>query len=163
MAKQQGDAEDSTRIELFDASGESKRQSIMSILLDYNRSKNLAFFEARELPANKPQPLNVVALGPEERVLGGLIADTQFSWLMIDMLSVVEDMRRSGIGRRLMAAAEAEAIARGCSNSFVDTMDYQAPGFYEKLGYCVAGKLEDWDSHGHCKYFFTKKLNGHAT
>jgi hypothetical protein len=35
---------------------------------------------------------------------------------------------------------------------------YQSPDFYRKLGYQVAGKLEDWDSHEHMKYFFTKKL-----
>jgi hypothetical protein len=38
-------------------------------------------------------------------------------------------------------------------------MDYQAPAFYQKLGYQIAGKLEDWDSLGHSKYLFTKQLN----
>ena len=37
-------------------------------------------------------------------------------------------------------------------------METQAPEFYEKAGYRVAGLLEDWDSHGNSKFFFVKDL-----
>lgn len=37
-------------------------------------------------------------------------------------------------------------------------MDYQAPDFYQRAGYRVAGQLPDWDSHGHTKLFFVKLL-----
>ena len=37
-------------------------------------------------------------------------------------------------------------------------MDYQAPGFYQSIGYQIAGQLDDWDSHGHTKYFLGKDL-----
>ena len=37
-------------------------------------------------------------------------------------------------------------------------MDYQAPDFYESLGYTITGRLDDWDSHGHAKLFLVKRL-----
>jgi len=59
-----------------------------------------------------------------------------------------------------MELAEQEATARGCRYAYVDTMDYQAPTFYRKLGYQLAGQLDDWNSRGHAKCFFTKRLVG---
>jgi GNAT superfamily N-acetyltransferase len=73
-------------------------------------------------------------------------------------MAVVPAERGQGTGSRLLAAAEAEAVARGCRYVYVDTMDYQAPIFYSKRGYEAAGRLEDWDSHGHSKCFFVKRL-----
>ena len=67
--------------------------------------------------------------------------------------------RRQGIGRQILLAAEREAIERGCQYAFLDTMQFQAPAFYEKLGYSQAGVIPDWDSHGHAKYYFVKAIS----
>jgi GNAT superfamily N-acetyltransferase len=134
------------------------QESIHILLQKYNQACNPIFFDERELAENAPKPLNVVALDAQGVVLGGLIAETQFAWLKVSIMAVAETQRPHGIGRRLLEMAEQEATSRGCRYAYVDTMDYQSPDFYRKLGYQVAGKLEDWDSHGHMKYFFTKKL-----
>jgi ribosomal protein S18 acetylase RimI-like enzyme len=63
-----------------------------------------------------------------------------------------------GIGQRLIPMAEAEAALRVCTSIFVDTMSYQAPDFYKRLGYGQLGFFRDWDSHGHDKYFFVNQL-----
>ena len=42
-------------------------------------------------------------------------------------------------------------------------MSYQAPEFYERLGYHVVGRIPDWDSHGHDKLYFTKDLRERKT
>jgi hypothetical protein len=55
-------------------------------------------------------------------------------------------------------AAEQDAIRRRCKYVFLDTMDYQAPEFYQNLGYRIAGQIEDWDSHGHTKYWMVRTL-----
>ena len=55
-----------------------------------------------------------------------------------------EDRRRQGYGTRLMQAAEAEAVRRGCGKAMVDTDSFQAPGFYAKLGYEVLGEVEGY-------------------
>jgi predicted N-acetyltransferase YhbS len=91
-------------------------------------------------------------------VAGGLIGTTQLLWLKVEILSVASQFRRQGVGSRLMAIAEAEAVRRGCKYAYVDTMEYQAPSFYQALGYQIAGRLDDWDSHGHAKYFLKKTL-----
>jgi ribosomal protein S18 acetylase RimI-like enzyme len=134
------------------------QDAIYGMLRAYNRASSPEFYSARDLPENAPQPLNVVALDEQGIVLGGVIAETQFAWLKVSYLVVATEQRHYGIGRRLMMLAEHEAGARGCRYAYVDTMDYQAPEFYRKLGYQLAGRLDDWDSHGHAKHFFTKRL-----
>jgi ribosomal protein S18 acetylase RimI-like enzyme len=136
------------------------QDAIYGMLRAYNRASSPEFYSARELPGNAPQPLNVVALDEQGLVLGGVIAETQFAWLKVTYLVVAPERRRRGIGRRLMELAEQEATARGCRYAYVDTMDYQAPTFYRKLGYQLAGQLDDWNSRGHAKCFFTKRLVG---
>jgi ribosomal protein S18 acetylase RimI-like enzyme len=138
-------------------------EAVVSILKGYNRDRNPAFYEARERPENAPKPLSVVAFDADGAVVGGLIGETQFAWLKVSIVAVAEHARGQGVGRRLMELGENEAIARGCRHVYLDTMDYQAPGFYQKLGYTVAAKLDDWDSHGHTRYYFTKELNRRET
>ena len=48
---------------------------------------------------------------------------------------VREDRRETGVGARLVAAFESEAVARGCTHVFVTSFTFQAPGFYQRLGY----------------------------
>ena len=146
------------QIRLLEELDEAAEQEILLPLRDYNRTNNATFYEARERPENTPRPMNVVACDDNGRIVGGLMGETQFYWLKIKYMSVAEDHRRRGVGRDIVAAAEAEAIVRGCRYSFVDTMDYQAPVFYQKLGYEIAGQLPNWDSHGHTKLFLMKRL-----
>jgi ribosomal protein S18 acetylase RimI-like enzyme len=138
------------------------QESIHALLREYNQASNPNHFDARALPEHAPRPLNVVALDAQGEVLGGLIGETQLSWLKVSIMAVAVAQRRRGLGSRLLELAEQEAATRGCRYAYVDTMNYQSPDFYEKLGYHVAGKLEDWDSHGHIKYFFTKQLSPRA-
>jgi ribosomal protein S18 acetylase RimI-like enzyme len=68
-----------------------------------------------------------------------------------------EALRRQGYGRALLAAAEEEARRRGCRYAHLDTMSFQALGFYEQQGYQVFGKLDDLPA-GHYRYFLKKAL-----
>lgn len=133
-------------------------EAVNAILRTYNRQRNPIFYGLRDLPEHLPKPLNLVAYDSANTVIGGLLAETQFEWLKIHILVVAEHVRRQGIGRRLMTMAEEEAKRRGCKRSFVDTMGFQSPDFYQRLQYQLAGKLDNWDSHGHAKYFYTKIL-----
>lgn len=60
----------------------------------------------------------------------------------IEFLWITAARRRQGLGTELVAAAEADARAHGCDVIFVDTHDFQAPRFYERLGYTKIGRAE---------------------
>jgi GNAT superfamily N-acetyltransferase len=54
---------------------------------------------------------------------------------VIAHLWVQESQRSRGLGRTLLQAAEAEASRRGCDQVVESTHSFQAPAFYERLGY----------------------------
>jgi GNAT superfamily N-acetyltransferase len=102
-------------------------------------------------------PVAILARDGRGEVVAGLYGHTVWGWLQVKYLWVSQGLRRSGLGRRIMEAAESEASKRGCHAALVDTIDFQAPGFYEKLGYRVFGKLENFP-RGHTRIFFHKQL-----
>jgi GNAT superfamily N-acetyltransferase len=73
-------------------------------------------------------------------------------------LWVRDDLRRQGLGARLLEAAEREAIRRGCREMQLDTHSYQAPGFYRRQGYAQTGELPGWPGEGRTRIFFRKAL-----
>jgi ribosomal protein S18 acetylase RimI-like enzyme len=76
----------------------------------------------------------------------------------IMQLWVREDERGRGHGRALMRAVEGEAGRRRCSQITVATHSFQAPHFYEKLGYQPVGAVVDYPK-GHAKLHYVKRLN----
>jgi GNAT superfamily N-acetyltransferase len=99
-----------------------------------------------------------VWLRQEGRVVGGAYGDTHYGWLYLGLLWVDEAHRGQGWGRRLVERFEAEATTRGCRGCWVDTYGFQAPGFYESLGYREFGRLEDFPI-GSARHFFWKPLD----
>ena len=75
----------------------------------------------------------------------------------MELLAVPESMRGQGIGTELMRRAEREAVVRGCRNAWLDTFEFQARPFYEKLGYTCFGELADYPP-GFSRYFLRKAL-----
>jgi GNAT superfamily N-acetyltransferase len=123
----------------------------------HNWSANPAFMELLQQQGEQVRSLILLAT-IDDRVVGGLFAETQLAWLRISIMSVDPERRSKGIGAALLAEAERQAIARGCRHAYVDTMAYQAPRFYLAHGFTVVGEIADWDSHGHSKLFLSKLL-----
>jgi GNAT superfamily N-acetyltransferase len=82
---------------------------------------------------------------------------TLWQWLTIDWLWLEETVRGQGFGSQLLAIAEDEGRRRGCVNSYVETLSFQAPDFYQKHGYQIVGELQDFPA-GHSRYYLRKSL-----
>ncbi|WP_347901001.1 GNAT family N-acetyltransferase [Pseudomonas purpurea] len=92
-----------------------------------------------------------------DEILGGLYGSVFYQWLFIDLLSVPEQARGQGVGSRLMHMAEALAQQKNCVGMYLDTFEFQAPGFYKKMGFSEFGHMDDYPP-GHKRFFFQKRL-----
>ena len=66
-------------------------------------------------------------------------------------------LRGQGYGTHLVQAAEQEAAARGGHHVLLDTHSFQAPAFYQHLGYEVFAVLDEYPRH-HRNYYLRKRL-----
>ncbi len=120
-----------------------------------------AFSRGRGYPW-QPAPLVLALRADDGAIAGGLIADVQWGWLRIGILSVAEEVRGGGWGRRLVEAAEWAAVAAGRHSAWVDTSRFQSPGFYQRLGYRTFGELPDYPV-GAVRLFLCKRLSADST
>ncbi len=104
------------------------------------------------------EPLRLFLRDEKGEVVGGLLADTYWGWLDVGSIWVAEHLREHGYGRELMARAEAEGLRRGCTQAFLDTFSFQAREFYQRLGYAVAGTLDEFPP-GHRRFLMRKRLS----
>jgi len=121
--------------------------------------EGLHAFNRQHAADENHQGLVLLIRGEDGSVAGGLLGETYWGWLHVGILWVEEGLRGKGYGTRLLAMAEAEAVRRGCRAVYLDTLDFQAPPFYERLGYSVWGKLSDFPP-GHSRYWVKKELAG---
>ena len=61
----------------------------------------------------------------------------------IETVWIHRDLRGHGLGTQLLQAAEHEARRRGCQQMILGSYSFQAPGFYQKLGFEVFAVLEE--------------------
>lgn len=104
--------------------------------------------------AKKMKPMEPLALlikDKEGQTKGGLKAFTYYGCLYVDSLWIERPWRHLKLGTKLMLEAEEIAKKRGCTFATVTTMDWEAQGFYEKLGYSLEYTRSGYqnDSHMH--------------
>lgn len=109
----------------------------------------------RHVRTDPPQPLDLFLRAESGEIVGGLVADTYWNWLVVEDFWLHTDLRGRGYGRQLLALAEATAQARGCHHAQLTTYSFQARGFYEKAGYQVVGALTDYPPGA--TYFWLRK------
>jgi N-acetylglutamate synthase-like GNAT family acetyltransferase len=63
-----------------------------------------------------------------------------------------------GLGRKLLEAAIAEAIVRGCQSVWALSYSFQAPNLYEKCGFERVAELADWPP-GHAHIVLRRRLS----
>ena len=126
--------------------GEAKR----AVLSGLNAFNKRAFGKIDHVPLS-------VTLREKRDIVGDVIGYTHVGWLFVQFFWIDEKYRRKGLGKRLLDMAEQEARRRDAKNVYLDTFSFQAPGFYEKLGYREFGRLKDYPA-GHYRAWMTKAL-----
>ncbi|RXJ67202.1 histone acetyltransferase [Veronia nyctiphanis] len=90
--------------------------------------------------------------------LGGMTGKMLFSSLHVHYFWLSEPLRGLGVGSQVIQHVELEAKNRGISNVYLDTYSFQAPKFYEKLGYIEVGRYSDYPKAGIDKIFYQKHI-----
>lgn len=138
----------STTLELTDQPADADVDFLHHALYTFNRALTTD---------DDHRPLATLLRTSTGELIGGLLGGTYWNWLYIEILWVAETHRDQGHGRVLLAAAEREAIHRGCHHAHLNTHDFQAVEFYRKQGYTIAGQLEDLPP-GHIRFLMKKDL-----
>ncbi|MBL8836968.1 MAG: GNAT family N-acetyltransferase [Alphaproteobacteria bacterium] len=143
---------DSTRISLRRRFDPAVSKALLKGLIDYNEQKT---------GLRSYRYVQLAARDRKGRVIGALEGGIWYGWLFIKLLWVDEASRHGGIGRRLIARAEAEAVRQGCVGAWLDTFSFQARPFYERLGYRLFGTIDGYPP-GHKRFFLQKRLKAPA-
>ena len=127
--------------------------------------------EERQFVREKLDEFNAEAFGPttvEEfglairdeagNPIGGLTGSVLWDWLHIHVIWVSEELRKQGLGSKLMLAGEQEGVKRGCKYAKLHTFSFQARPFYERQGYQVIAETKDFPE-GHSQYLMFKPLD----
>jgi GNAT superfamily N-acetyltransferase len=82
-----------------------------------------------------------------EKIVGGCSGDNMYGGLFVGYLWVTESLRGKGYGTQLMQRAEALAKESKCNFIAVNTFDWEALGFYKKLGFYVEFERKGFDKN----------------
>jgi GNAT superfamily N-acetyltransferase len=126
--------------------------------------------ELEEFLVNRIYQFNAQITGYfDARLLGGrvrapsgetLAAFNGHTWggcCVVSNLWVDDARRRQGLGRSLLEAVEAEAVRRGCAQIVLSTHSFQAPAFYERMGYLKISVIYDRPK-GYADIVFVKRF-----
>lgn len=118
-------------------------------LTEYNKNKT---------GLEMPPTTNAVYVKDGDEIKGGVVFVCMKPWTYVKQLWVSEELRGTGYGAKLLAAAEDEARKQGSSKVMLDTFSFQAPEFYKKQGYTVISNIEGYPIEGAKRYWLTKEL-----
>ena len=98
-----------------------------------------------------------ISLREGDKIVGGIVGEVWTTVLFIQFFWMEQKLRGKDYGTRLIKAIEDEARKFGATRSYLDTMSFQAPGFYRACGYEEFGSIEGYPD-GVTRHWFTKAL-----
>jgi GNAT superfamily N-acetyltransferase len=117
----------------------------------------LRAFNVARIGEPDEEPVQIFLRDGRGQIVGGVLGLIRWRWLYVSKLWMSAEHRGAGHGAALMAAAESHARARGCLGAYLDTFEYQARPFYEKLGYVLFGTLDGYPP-GYRQYHLAKRF-----
>jgi ribosomal protein S18 acetylase RimI-like enzyme len=125
--------------------------------LDAFLAERIYDFNARATGLFDGKALNGSIKDPSGNVIAAVTGHTWGGTCQVTSLWVDESHRRVGLGRALMHAVEAEARRRGCTQLILFTHTFQAPAFYERLGFLKQATIANYPA-GHAQLLYVKGL-----
>jgi GNAT superfamily N-acetyltransferase len=98
-----------------------------------------------------------ISLRVKNAIVGGIVGEVWTTVLFIQFFWLEQRLRGKGSGTKLIEAIEDEARRFGATQAYVDTMSFQAPGFYRNCGYKEFGSIRGYPG-GVTRHWFTKTL-----
>lgn len=95
-----------------------------------------------------------------DEIIGAVTGFTCYAEVYIDQLVVMEKHRGKKVGTELVRAVEEHYKGRGLNNINLCTSQFQAPRFYEKLGFELEFVRKNKDDPRLNKYFYVKFFDG---
>lgn len=123
------------------------KKAVLAGLLRYN---------AEKMGKHKYKNL-AVSLRDGGEIVGGVVGELWTTVLFIQLFWMAEKFRKGGFGGQLIKSIEDEARRFGATHAYVDTMSFQAPGFYRANGYKEFGSIEGYPG-GVTRHWLTKSL-----
>lgn len=129
------------------------KEYVLNGLVENNKRKCEWF---RENSSKSEEPKNFLAFDGD-KIIGGAIGYINYNWYFLDLLWIEDIYRGKDIGTTLINNIEEYAQKEKLTGVRMETWNFQAKGFYEKMGYKIYATIEDCPP-GTTDYFFMKKL-----
>jgi GNAT superfamily N-acetyltransferase len=123
------------------------KKAVLGGLIGYN-TENLGKQKYKRL---------AVSLRERGKIVGGIVGEVWTSVLFIQLFWIEQKLRGRDHGTKLIRTIEDEARRFGATRSYVDTMSFQAPGFYRSCGYKEFGSIDGYPG-GVTRHWLTKSL-----
>ncbi|MFW9854433.1 MAG: GNAT family N-acetyltransferase [Candidatus Thorarchaeota archaeon] len=105
-----------------------------------------------------PTPdISLVLRDADGIIIGGVITSMLIGVMHLEVLWVEESYRNQGFAKALVLEAERIGKEKGYSASQTWTFSFQAPGFYQRIGYRIVGIFDGY-SNGITEYVLLKKF-----
>ncbi|QMT61719.1 GNAT family N-acetyltransferase [Legionella sp. PC997] len=118
---------------------------------------NLKRFNELIIGAYETKPFCIYATNNENEVIGGVKGDIFGQLCRIFTMWIHENYRGKKLGTKIFGELEKLAIDNNCNIIQVDTTEFQAKEFYEKMGFSVFATLPD-NFIGYKSFILRKKL-----
>lgn len=122
----------------------------------YNQ-KNCEYISKNSSYAHNDEINGDFIIYDNDNVIGGALGTIIFGWYHLTDFCINEQYRNKGLGSKVIKKIEEFAKENNALGVKIDSWNFQAPKFYQKLGYTVWGEFKDCPP-GTVHYYLYKKF-----